>query len=306
MLRPMDWFYLALLVPVIYAVINLIDDNLLQFVYKNPFLATAATGFFGAVPLISAFFIDSHPLPIKLAMLSAAAGFLTIAYYFFYFKGLASDTPSVVVALFGLAPATIPFFAYFIVDEQLSALQILGFIIVLSGSLGLAVTDVRRFKFSKALFYMAIAVIFMDIVSIMTKYVYQRVDFYSAYLYFLVGMATAGLIFLLLNLAQNKQVLRELASSKSIKRLLPIIVFVELLGMSAEFLLNFAISRGPVSLVKVIEGSQPMFVLLIALILYRFWPKYFREAEEGNLARKFAMMIIIVIGLGVIAQAAAA
>jgi drug/metabolite transporter (DMT)-like permease len=298
----MSWFYLALLAPLLYAVVNLLDDNLLQFVYKSPYLATASVGFFGSLPLLSRFFINAHAIPGSLAVLSFTAGFLTLAYFFFYFKGLGSDSPSIVIALFGLAPATIPFFAHFIVHEQLTSIEIVGFVIVLLASLGLSVTDIKKFKFSKALIYVAIAVVFMDIVSISTKYVYQRVDFYPAYLYLSAGMGVGGIFFLIINLTENKTVIRQI--SRTVKKLLPVIIVTELLGIAAELTLNLAISRGPVSLVKVIEGIQPMFVLLIALGLHPFWPKYFREAKEGQLVRKFALMLIIIIGLGVISVGA--
>lgn len=294
----MSWFYLALLVPLLSAVLNLLDDNLLKFVYRNPYLATVSIGLFGSLPLLSRFFIDAHLLPVSLAILSITAGFLTLVFYYFYFKGLASDSPSVVVALLSLTPATIPFFAHFIVHEQLLPMQIVGFMIVLLASLGLAVSDLRKFQFSKALIYVVFAVIFIDIASIMTKYVYQRADFYPAYLYFSVGMGLGGIFYLLINLAENKRVGLEIAAS--IKKLLPIIIITEMLGIAAEFTVNLAISRGPVSLVRVIESIQPMFVLLIALALYPFWPKYFREAKEGKLIKKLILMTIIIIGLGII------
>src|ERR1700722_5282785 len=120
----MSWFYLALLAPLLYAVVNLLDDNLLSFVYKSPYLAATSAGFCGALPLLSRIFIQSHSLSLSLSFLAAGSGFLTLAYYFFYFKGLQAETPSVVIALFGLAPATIPFFAHFIVHEHLSAVEI--------------------------------------------------------------------------------------------------------------------------------------------------------------------------------------
>ncbi len=299
MLKPMSWFYLALLVPLISAVLNLLDDNLLQFVYKNTYLATASIGLFSTLPLLTWFFIDTHGIPASLALLSIVSGMLTLAFYHFYFRALESDTPSIVAALLALTPATLPFFAHFIVHERLLPLQIVGFIIVLLASLGLAVSNIRQFKFSKVLLYSGLAAFFMDIVSLTTKYTYQRVDFYPAYLYFCVGMGLAGLFFLFINFTENKKVTHEIAAA--VKRLLPIIILTELLGIAAEFTLNLAISRGPVSLVKVIEGVQPMFVLLITLGLYPFWPKYFREAEEGGLAKKFVLMAVIIVGLGIIA-----
>ncbi len=298
----MSWFYLALLAPLLYAVVNLLDDNLLQFVYKSPYLASVSAGFYGALPLLSRLFVHARAIPVSLAVISVLAGGLTLAYYFLYFKGLQSDSPSTVVALFGLAPATIPFLAHFIVHEHLAAMEITGFIIVLLASLGLAVTDLKQLKFSKALIYMVAAAAFMDAVSLMTKYVYQKVDFYSAYLYFSAGMGLGGIGFFLLRFNENRRGIREI--SKTIKKLLPIFMFAELTGLAAEFTLNLAISRGPVSLVKVIEAIQPMLVLLIALVLYPVSPKYFREAEAGRPLRKFALMAVIIAGLAVIGTAA--
>jgi drug/metabolite transporter (DMT)-like permease len=232
---------------------------------------------------MSWFFVTARVIPARLAVLAVAAGFLTLVYYFFYFKGLESDSPSIVIALFGLAPATIPLLAHFLVHERLFAMEIVGFMIVLIASLGLAVTDVRRFKFSKALMPMVMAVVFMDAVSIMTKYVYQQTDFYPAYLYFSVGMGLGGVFFLLLKFSDNKKAIRTIG--KTIKKLLPVFVVAELFGLSAEFTLNLAISRGPVSLVKVIEGVQPMFVLLISFGLYPLLPSTLEKPEPAGFSR---------------------
>jgi len=294
----MSWFYLALLAPLLYAIVNLLDDNLLQFVYKSPYVAAISAGFYGSLPLLSLFFIHTRNISMGLALLSLLAGFLTLTYYFFYFKGLETDTPSVVVALFGLAPAVIPLLAHFIVHEQLAALQIVGFVIVVLASLGLAVTDLKQMKFSKALIPVLVAVVLMDAVSLITKYVYQKADFYPAYLYFSAGMGLGGIVFFLAKLRDNKKAIKGIA--KGIKKLLPIFIVAEATGLAAEFTLNLAISRGSVSLVKAIEGIQPMFVLLIALALYPLSPKYFREAEGGNVARKFMLMAVVIIGLVVI------
>lgn len=297
----MSWFYLALFVPLLFAVVNLIDDNLLQFVYKSRYIATVMAGVSGTLPLLSLFFLDFNNIPTNLALLSMLSGSLAVGFYFFYFKSLQLDSPSVVVALFSLVPATIPFLAYFIVDEKLGLQQIVGFSIVLLASLGLAVSDVRNFKFSKALIPAVIAVIFMDAEAIINKYVYNNADFYPAYMYFSLGMGITAFLFYFVRFSDNNQALIRIG--KKFKRLIPILIFVELLGLLAEFLLNLAISKGPVSLVKVIEGSQPMFVLLIALLLYPFAPKFFREAEDSKPVLKFALMAVIIVGLGVIAAA---
>ena len=295
----MSWFYLALLAPFLFAVVNLIDDNMLRFVYKGPHLATALTGLFGALPLVSLLFLDTKPTPSNLLVLMVLAGFLTTIYYFFYFRSLELESPSIVISMLSLVPATVPILSYFFLDERLTSIQIVGFLLVLLASLGLALTEVKKFTFSKALIPVLVVVLILDIVSILTKYVYSQADFYTAYMYFAAGMGLGGIYFPLIMYYEKTEHDFSVLKTK-LHKTIPLLIFVELLGILSEFILNLAISRGPVSLVKAIEGSQPLFVLAIALILYPFYPKFFREAEESKSLKKFILMGIVVAGLAII------
>jgi drug/metabolite transporter (DMT)-like permease len=292
----MSWFYLALLAPLLYAVVNLIDDNLLRFVYRGPYLAAAVSGLFGALPLLSLPFIHWTPITTTLAVTMAAAGFLNALYYFFYFRALELESPSVVVAMFSLVPATLPILAYYFLDERLTQVQLIGFAIILLASFGLALSEVRKFKFSAALVPVLIVVALVDVISLLTKYVYDRAEFYPAFMFFSLGLGLGGLYFPLVMFYDRTK--HDFSTLKSkIKKVIPLLILVELLGVAAEFTINLARSRGPVSLVSVLEGIQPVYVLLIALLFYPFAPKYFREAAEGGLAKKFALMACIATGL---------
>jgi drug/metabolite transporter (DMT)-like permease len=298
----MSWFYLALLAPFLYAITNLFDDNLLRSVYKSPYLATTFAGMFSTLPLLSLLFLPAGSISLRLGLMAGLAGLLTIGYYFFYFRGLQSEMPSIVIALFNLAPVTLPFLAHFLLHEQLGVEEIIGFALVLAASLSLVTVDIKKFTFSKALLPVLIAVVLVDVVSLLTKYAYQGAAFYPVYMSYSVGMGIGGLLCFSLQYTHNRATLVEIR--RSIKRLLPIFITTELLGLGAEFALNLAVSRGPVSLVRVIEGIQPAFVLLLALTFYPLSPRHFREAEAGGRSRKFALMLISLIGLVLISQAA--
>jgi len=298
----MTWFYLALLAPLLYAIVNLLDDNLLHYVYESPSLAAVSAGLFGSLPLLSLFVLHAHALPPRVVIMAVLTGMLTLGYYYFYFRGLESETPAVVVALLGLAPVFLPLFAHVFVHEHLVGPQAIGFGIVLVASLALAITDFKTFTFSRALVPALVAVCLLDAAALFSKSVYQQTDFYSGYMYFSLGMGLGGLGFFIIMFRDNVRTI--VRSSKNLKRLLPVIVITELMAVGAELTMNLAISRGPVSLVKVIMGIQPMFVLLIALALYPFWPQYFREVKAGKLIRKFAIMAILIGGLAVVGMSA--
>src|SRR5688572_16604665 len=295
----MSWFLLALLAPLIYAVVNLVDDNLLRHIYKGPRLAAAVSGLFGALPLVSLLWVEWSPIPNSYAAMMLLAGILTAFYYYHYFRALGLESPSVVVAMFSLVPATLPILAFFFVGERLSGMQFFGFFLILLASFALALTDVRKFKFWKALVPVLWVVLFSDIVVILTKYVYERAEFYPAFMFFAAGLGLAGVYFALRVFFERSKHDLSLFKRKLVK-LVPILIAVELLGVAAEFTTNLAISRGPVSLVNVLEGLQPIFVLLIAVLFYPVAPHLFREASEGKLAKKFTCMAIILGGLGVI------
>lgn len=204
MLTLMSWLYLALLAPLLYAVVNLFDDNLLEKVYKSPYLSTVFAGFFGLLPILALLFKTTNGISTTAALVATGAGVLTTSYYFFYFKALEVETPSVVVALFSLAPALLPVFANVFLNEKLSLLSLAGFTVVVTASLGMAVIDIKKFKFSKALIPVIVAVILMDVGALMSKYAYEHADFFPAYMFFSLGMGIGGWAFLLVKFQANR------------------------------------------------------------------------------------------------------
>jgi len=292
----MNWFYLALLAPMFYAMLNLVDDNLLQYVYEGPYMATVIAGIFGTLPLLSLLVLRAQHISLELAVQSALAGFLTTCYFFFYYKALELEEPSVVVALFSLVPATLPFLAHFLLHEDLAGMEIVGFVLVLLASLAIAVVDIKKFKFSAALLPALMVVLLIDVLSLISKHVYEHASFYPAYMTFTIGVGVGGLYFLLI-MAFTKSTKQFKKLKGNLTKIIPILLLAEGLNLAAEFTLNLAISRGPVSIVKVIESVQPIFVLLLAVALFPFAPKYFREAKGGNLIKKFAFMSVAIVGL---------
>jgi len=292
----MNWFYLALLAPLFYAMLNLVDDNLLQYVYEGPYMATVIAGVFGALPLISLLFLRAGHISLSLAVQSILAGFLMTCNFFFYYKALDVEEPSIAIALYSLVPATLPFLAYFFLGEKMAGLEVIGFVLVLLASFALALVDVRKFKFSKALLPVLTGVVLVDALSVISKNVYNQVSFYPAYMTFCVGVGIGGLYFLFI-MVYTKTAKQFKKLKGNLIKIIPILLIAEGINLAAEFTLNLAISRGPVAIVKVIESIQPIFVLLFALALYPLAPKFFREAKAGNLRKKFALMTVAIVGL---------
>ncbi len=300
----MSWFYLALLAPLIFAIVNLIDDNLLKSMYKGPYVATMISGLFGALPLLSLLFINWQPIGPGNTLRMVVAGFLTTLYYFFYFKALGVESPSVVIALLALIPATLPMLSAVFLNERLSAQQVAGLIILLTASFLMSASfdEFKKPKFSKALPAILTIVALVNVISLLTKQVYNQVDFFPAYMMFTAGVGLGGVYFMLIiGLTKHQHDLS--VFQRRLRHIVPVFIAVELIGILAEYVSNLAVSRGPVSLVRVIEGVQPMYVLLIALALAPFWPRHFREAFEGRITFKFFLILVTIGGLALVQSA---
>jgi drug/metabolite transporter (DMT)-like permease len=291
----MSWFYLAILAPLFFAMITLLDDNLLRHVYKGALPGSAISGCFAMIPAaLILLFNRAAILDANLILILLAAGGITVVGYYFYFRGLESDDPSVIAAILCLMPAAIPLVAHFLVGEELSGASIIGFGLLIATGFIYSLSDIRHFKFSKALIPVTIAAVAFDVAAVANKYVFTKADFYAAYLYFALGMAIAGVGFLIALKQRRPTVSIRKAYRENSRKILLLLILVEGLSILAEFIHGKALSLGPVSLVQGLENLQSFYVLLIAIALFPFYPKYFREAESGQRTLKFSLLFVMV------------
>jgi drug/metabolite transporter (DMT)-like permease len=292
-----NWFFLALLSPALWAIVVLIDDNLLRGVYKSPSVGTVVMGIFSLLPLLGLLFFPISVPSILIIFLSLISGFLLVISVWFYFKSLNIETPSVVLALWNLTYVIVPVIAYFFLGEFLRPLQYLGFALVLFASFLISLPKLKNLKIHKAFSLMFLSSVLYAISSVLQKYVYNSTDFWSGYVFITIGTSIAGLLFIVFS-PKGRQFLKDY--TKKYKKYTWIFILSETIYIIAVLFNNLAISKGPVSLVKVIEGVEPIYILLFALIFYPFAPKYFREAVAGNKLKKLILMGIMLIGLYII------
>lgn len=291
-----EWLFYALLFPALFAVVNIIDDNFLRKVYRSPYFGAIISGFFGMLPLALGLFFPIQVPSLVVILAGLLSGILTLIYYFFYFKSLEVENPSVVVALFNLTPLFALTLAFLFLGEELTQIQIIGctLILVASSFLSLTKFSFKQISFSRSLLPIVIASFIYAISAILSKFVYGHVDFVSGYIYFSLGLGI-GALFLSTVPKEGRKFYKQF--SKKLKKYFLIFLAIELLGISAEMINNLAISKGPVAFVKVVESTQPVYVLVFAILFFPFFPKYFREAKEGGKFKKFICMLIIIAGL---------
>ncbi|MAG60441.1 hypothetical protein CL619_01515 [archaeon] len=287
----MEWIFLALLAPFFWAIVVLLDDNLLRYIYKNPFFGAIISGLFASLPLFALFFFPITIPSITIISFSIAAGILIIGSYTFYFHTLQERGPSITVALWSMSPALIAILALIFLGEKLSGLNWLGFLLIFSASLIFSITNIKKFTIHKSFWLMLGATSCAAFAAVLSKYIYLQVNFWTGFVLVSLGMFIAAII-LMLYPSKGRKFIPYI--KKNVHHA-PIFVFSELLNVAAIFVSHLAISRGPVSLVKVIGGVQPVYILLISLVLFPFFPRYFRKSEK--LPLKSLLLFMILLGL---------
>lgn len=292
----MSWFILALISPLLFAIINLIDDHMLKHVYRSPHSGAIVSSLFAGLPLLSVFFLDTKPISLGFISVAVFTGFMASVLYYNYFRSFEDEPPSIIAAVLGTSPLILSILGYLFLNERLSLIQIVGGAIVLSASILLVLKKEKKYKLSNSFKHLLFALLALSAYTFLSKFLYNNVDFYTAYMFITTGVVLGGLFFIFyLYFADRTYVLKDL--KKSFRKFFPIFLVTELLAITAEVTSSIAISKGPVSIVKSIENIQPMYVLLLAICLHPFKPQLFREVDEGNIIKKIFLMIVIIFGL---------
>ncbi|HVT64061.1 MAG TPA: DMT family transporter [Mycobacteriales bacterium] len=292
------WFAPALVAALLWAGVNVADDQLLRNVYREPRVATGMAGCAAVFPAVAVFaWHGSIALNRTAVLLSMLAGLGTTLYVYLLFLAFARHEPSIVVALGGLGQIALPVGAAIVVAERLSVEQYVGIVIIAVGTSCLALLDRRSSAVSARLVLLASvgAALFVGS-SLCLKHAYQLRSFPDVFPWYGVGSVVAGIGFL----ASVGRARLAVAADGIGRRLLLLIAGIEAVNGAADYLQGWAISRGPVSAVRAVEGTQPLFVLGIGVVLARISGHVSRE-RGTNLWAKVGLFGALVVGVILVA-----
>lgn len=244
------------------------------------------------LPLLFFFGTPSLSLSFFVWFLIFSLGLINFLYVFPFYRSLQLTDTSVVNALFSLASILVPVFAFFLVEEKLTANQYIGFILMLASSFFLC-TKPKQIRPNQAFFLMLLVSSLLSLESVLYKLLLESVDWVTGF--FWVNIVSILLNLSLLIFRQTRQDLR-LDWSKN-KRWFPIMSIQGFIEYTAECASTFAISVIPISIVKGISETQSFFVLLYGFIFqstrYRGWVK----KEDGqSIGRKIFLFLLLLIG----------
>jgi len=297
----LNWTSIAVLSAVIIAWVNIVDGHLLS--KRLPGLRTFLLPL-GIIHLIYGLLLFYlFPLPEGVSpgtlLVAVASGIFRTAAIIIMLYYLKREEVSRVVPVVFTYPIFVAIIAVLLLGETLGYLQWLAVIIVVAGAVTLSVRQSpfgSTTRLDKSFLLLLGASLLFALADIASKYALAYISFWN--MTCLTVFCLSG-IFLLVSL--RPEVLRQLTGMERRNSTLGLIAFNETLAPVASVLSFLALQTGPVSLVSTIIGSRPIFVLIFALVLSRFFPDFLVwQARRWMLALRLMATAMIVSGIAII------
>jgi drug/metabolite transporter (DMT)-like permease len=299
----MNWFLIALINPVLHALVNHFDKFLLSKYLKGGTVGALIlfSSLFAVVVLPIIYIVDpsvaTSASGTQIAILMVNGAFLTLA-ILFYLYALDTDEASYVAPFFQLIPVFGLIFGYFILGEVLVGNQLLGGCLILLGSLLLSIElTAGNSRIKKKLAVLMIASsFFYAINAVIFKSVASDQGFINSVFWDMAGKFIFGVILFVFIRSYRKQFLYLIKSSGA--KVVGLNVINEVMSLVGEFALVFAVLLAPVALVQSVGGLQPMFVLFFGIALTLLFPKLVQETlERKYLIQKIVGITVITLGV---------
>ncbi len=303
------WIFVAFLAPFFWALVNIIDIYFVSGVYEDEWDGVIINALFQLLPwLLPLFGLVEFVFPGWTAASTAFLGgaFLMFSYYFYFKTLFVSNDMVVVQALANLSVPLVPFLAWLLVGEQLSAMHYIGIAVAFAGAMLFSFHgEIKEKSFGKVFALMTGAFVFLSLSMVFQTMAFQATgnDFWSCFLLFSIGATIVGL---LISLFDHKSIRMRMKHIYDISRnFFFVFVLAEALNLLAVVALQRAIDLSPaVSFVAVIGSLAPVFVMVLSLLLVVIFLKTNREKsrqiyQDQLVAFKTKIIACCIIAIGI-------
>jgi uncharacterized membrane protein len=297
----MYWLIYAFSGPVLWALSTHIDKYLVERYFKEGSVAvlvvfTAITGAL-ALPFVWLFQPGVVALDHKSMIAIAASGILYMSAIYFYLQALQTEEASTIAPFFQAAGVFGLILGYFILGEQISYSQVIGVLLVITGSailslrFGQGTSQIKK----QLVILMLFCALAISLSSLIFKFFAVRDEFWTTIFWNFFGQALFGVILMLA--AENRKKFSEMIHANA-KALLSINIVNELINLGGNLGVRYALLLAPLGVVQAISGTTSFFVLFFGVILSLFFPNLAREETSiGSLMQKIIATALVVAGV---------
>ena len=300
----MQWFFIALGAPFLWAIVN-IADNYLVTRFSNKERERSSGGlvlFSSLIGLIISFFIwifvpNVFDIPIFDKLLLLVAGVLTVIWIILYLFSLEIEETSAVVPWFLSVPVFGYILGYFFLGETLTLSQMVGSAIIFLGLILISFNfePSKKGVQGKHVYYMIFACISIAISGVIFKYVTGGNSFWISSFWEYLGLGLSGLLIFLL-IPHFREAFLHMNRTGG-HTIFTVNVVSEFMSVTGNLLTNFALLLAPVAMVFLVSSFQPAIVLLLAVLGTKFFPHIVKEnLTKQILIPKTIAIFIMIIG----------
>jgi len=308
----MFWLVVTITAYFLNAIAMVIDKTLLKKEIKNPFVYTFYIAALGAVLMV--FIVPfglSWPGWSQLGVSLIAGGTFSIG-LFFMFSALKREEASRLTPMIGgLTPVFVIFLAYFFLAEFLNQRQLLGFILIIIGTFLISLDfryhgawswvktkvnleqNISLPHLRRTLWLALPAAFFFAISNVLTKDVYNHQPFLSGFIWTRLGAFIVVLMPMLMR--SNRRDLTRQQKDKNTGKAKYRFFFGQACGGASSLLVQYAISIASVTLVQALQGTQYVFVFLIAALLTVNFPRLLSEKMSRQIVTQKIIAIVLIM-----------
>ena len=298
----MAWFFIALIGPFLYATTNHIDKILIEKFFKQSGVGTLVlfSSLLSILALPVFFIADPSILEVDLIsmLILLGAGTLNVMVLWFYLIALESEEASITIIFYQLVPVFAYFLGFIILGEVLTRFQLLAMAIIILGTSVVAfeVDAENKFKLrKKTILPMLAASLCWAASEVVFKFVALEENLWRSLFWEHVALVLVGVLVFIF--VRKYRINFILAIKENSRKILSLNVLNEVLYMIGNFAVAYAYMMVPVALVLVTESFQPIFVLIIGVILTIFFPKVAVEKIEAKYIWQ-KIIAIVITGIG--------
>ncbi len=300
------WIFFTFLAVFLWSVVNIADAYLVERNKKighpiGSLVIFSSLFAFVAAGLIYLFAGKEFSLSLDNKILLIISGFCNIGWIIFYLYALIDDDVSSVIPWFLTVPLFAYILGYFILGETLATYQILGGSVILLGGVILSIkkNDIEaKYRYHikwKPIVLMTTASLLVAVWGVLFKFVARDAGFWEASFWEHIGLAIAGVVVLIFVKSYRQGFSSMLRRSG--KSILSLNLLSETLTIVGNLLTNYALLLVPVTLVYLVQVSQPAVVFILGLVCTLFFPSIIKEnISKRSLIHKGVSILIMTIG----------
>lgn len=294
---------LALIPPFLWAVVNHIDKYAVES-YMNDrdpgalILFTSLAAFL--IGIIVLIFAPIQHLHLHTSAIMIGGGMLLVFAYIPYLYAIGKDETSNAAPLFQLITPLAYLLAFIFLGERIALKELLAGSMIFFGAIALSV-DIGHMKLRRRTFFLMLLSSLMIAVNVVIfKGFALETSFWTTVFYDLLGAAIAGVVIIAASPRYRRDFMGAIRQHGS--RVVSVNLVAESISVGARMVNGFVSLSLPIAIVQFINGLQPLFILVIGIVLTKFAPHLGEEAvDRRSLVRKFSAIILMCGGLSLLA-----